>query len=198
MLPEATTAVTAATTYDRLAPRYDARYSSEQHHAENAWVRDLAVSALGPPSSLTLDLGAGTGLALDIGAAQVSAYVAVDPSVSMLVELTRKHPLASCFCGTALGFMRAAADNGFTAPRVLALFGAASYIGPAPVQAVTGLLSPLGAALLMFYAPGYLPDYHEDDPALMDLSAASRAAALDLGDVIEWGNYTVVVVRNGG
>jgi len=89
--------------YDLLAKDYDGRYLGEKFQAENRqvfeWIREGRGGKIGAPR--VLDLGAGTGLTLDIGVlddGDFQDYVAVDPSAGMLEQLRMKYPEVSrCF-----------------------------------------------------------------------------------------------------
>lgn len=184
------------TIYDRLASQYDTRYSTEECHAQDRHVKRW-VESLGRADT-TIDLGAGTGLALDLGLASLRfGYTAVDPSQAMLNELVLKHPtVRHVIPDTALGAMT---DGRLTpAPRVLALFGAPSYFGGQAVQRIPTLIAGAGFAFLMFYREGYLPDYHRDDPAVHALADESREALADTPGVhttVEWEDFVVTVIR---
>jgi hypothetical protein len=185
--------------YDSLATAYDHRYTTEEDLKENATVRKLLVSLFGAYAPKTLDVGAGTGLLLDLKITPPSLFVGLDPSQGMLNELVRKHPEVS-------NLIPATFEDAFEQLQgqrfdlVASLFGSPSYIEPAYIRKMPDLLSAGGALVLMHYRQGYLPSYEEDDAELMARTADSREAALELEcggrtDRYRLNNFVVTVCR---
>lgn len=180
--------ILATPVYDELAAVYDARYDRPECHAENTAVA-RHITALRPQPGRVLDVGAGTGLTLDLGLAHPDRYTAVDPSPAMLDELLRKHPTVRDVHREPF-----TAGSPFTGyDLIVALFGAASYLDPAALQSIPGRLNPGGRAVLMLYAPGYWPDYYTHAPATAT-PARDTALALPGAAVIPLTNYTVVTL----
>jgi len=76
--------------YDEVATTWDAEHpigSGESDH-----VKRLLADARGTYPPHVLDIGCGTGRALDLGLASPDRYAGVDSSQAMLNLLTRKHP----------------------------------------------------------------------------------------------------------
>ena len=81
------------TTYDKIATTYDRFYSKSEHEKEDRKVIDSLISWLLPPTTSMLDLGCGTGAALDIirnVGFVIEDYVGVDSSKLMLSEFQKK------------------------------------------------------------------------------------------------------------
>lgn len=79
--------------YDELAEVYDSRYYNPTALSENETVRHL-FSLIAPPQPRLLDIGCGTGLALEIGLTPVENFIGVAPSRGMLSKLQEKFPTA--------------------------------------------------------------------------------------------------------
>lgn len=178
--------------YDRIAPDYDARYRDRASRLDDLEVARRLLT-IAPDWPRVLDVGAGTGLFLDLLgpdlAVDAESYVAVDPSQAMLNELVRKHPWVRHVHPTPFE------DTGVDGKTdlVVALYGAASYLPPDAVERIPSLLSPDGRALLMFYAPGYLPDIHTETPPTAE-PARKAAEALPGAQVDTLGSFTVVTL----
>ena len=136
--------------YDQVADGYDATYADLSEESQAAF--DLLPLE---PHHAVLDVGCGTGLALDVQTGmEHTRYCGIDPSTRMLEIARRKHPqfarhflpctLADCY---ALGKY----------DRVLLMFGVPNYCTPKDLERVPALLKPDGEALLMWFAPGYTP-----------------------------------------
>lgn len=180
--------------YDELAFVYDQRYDDEYCHHENMemWkliVGDRYVKDL-------LDVGAGTGLALDLKMVRQDpeAYTAVDPSRGMLNRLLFKHgwvrDVQPC---TAEDYVSSlAGDRQYNT--VISLFGSPSYIQPWAIRELADRATEL--AVFMHYEKGYFPDYHTEEslPAHAD---ESREAAISLpgAKLFKLNHFVVTVVR---
>lgn len=173
-----------AEVYQGLAPIYDARYDDVEYDRENAYVFQVLRSIFemvrlrsektGQPlgrQARVLDVGAGTGLALDLGLVgltesslldDASTYLALDPASAMLLRLREKHPSAPVFVGTLLDLYRSEPRRRFDL--AFAMFGVGSYLAPGDLRALRRMLTPTGAALVMTYAEDYRPTYYAADP----------------------------------
>lgn len=170
--------------YDGLAPIYDLRYRSAEDLEENEKVRKLFFQNFGLNLYL-LDIGAGTGLALDLKLTVPHRYCAVDPSQGMLNELLRKYPkMRNIWPMTAEEYMRKHPDPslGYFEGTVC-LFGAASYLTPGVITRIIERVP--GPSLFMAYEDGYLPDYYMGSSLKTCQGALStlQSASEDLGGV---------------
>jgi SAM-dependent methyltransferase len=140
--------------YDAIADRYDELFSDPQGLAEEARVLDLIGMGDEPryTQADTLDIGCGTGLLLDYYG-HMPGYLGVDPSQNMIDKAVQKHGHRDQFvCSTFEDFQT---ERRFDL--IVALFGAASYVDPAALERVPGMLKPGGRSFLMFYANSYTP-----------------------------------------
>lgn len=144
--------VPPVTAYDALAPVYDTLYQDAVSLAENAvifrWVRRHYT-----PGLTVLDLGCGTGLALDYLTLPTSAYLGLDCSPTML-EQARKAKPAHTF---HLGYMEALPPTCRDIDLALALFGSFPYCQDQAqaVRETYRVLTPGGRLLCMAYSPRY-------------------------------------------
>ena len=162
--------------YDRLAPNYDSRYDTPEGRAEDQEIFGL----LSPyEAGSVLDVGCGTGLALEYLDVSKDDYVGIDPSQGMMNEFLRKNQ----------GFaIRHTTYDDFYWPSLfdltLSLFGSPSYIDPK----FYGRLRDQGSLyLLMFYKEGYMPDY--DDPST--LKTDHVAVEMTFDRTYEWHNFLI-------
>lgn len=189
------------TLYDDLSPDYDRRYQSPQDRMEEVQVwRHVVISAPAGQVGRVLDIGAGTGLALDIRLVRygrVLDYRAVDPSQGMLNQLLLKHPWVRDFWPmTAEEYLARVDPLAEPFDTVLSLFGAASYLAPDTIKALP--LTARGLVVLMHYEAGYRPSYYTDE-TWPDGADESREAAAALvadyrGEVSKIGHFQVVTV----
>jgi SAM-dependent methyltransferase len=180
--------------YDQLAPDYDARYDTPECRAENRWVWEL-ITRNSPTRPTMLDIGAGTGLALDLHLTTPTRYIALDPSQAMLNELLRKHQTVSRVW--PLTMEQAIEQHVFSAERfevVISLFGSCSYIHPDAIAVLPSLATKL--LVLMHMEPGYLPDYQPVKPPYLDTSRMAARLLLDeyQGETIQLGHFQVTIL----
>jgi len=114
--------------YDRIATFWDAEYaaSEEKRTGLVAHVDEVAGAYR---KFRTLDIGAGTGLALDLELTDAVRLTAVEPSQPMLNDLVRKHPLVARV--ESMNFAEARARRVLAGTKfdlVLALGGSGSYL----------------------------------------------------------------------
>jgi SAM-dependent methyltransferase len=151
--------------YDEVAVDYDARYDNPAAQAENDQIVKLIRLHFGPYAPTTLDVGAGTGLLLDLGVTAPGLYTGIDPSQGMLNELIRKHPKIRDIYPARLEDVIDTSDFSHRKfELVVSLFGAASYLPPDTIPRLASMTT--GLLVLMNYREGYLPDFYgtEDDP----------------------------------
>jgi hypothetical protein len=79
-----------ATPYDEVATTWDVEHPVSSGEADH--VKRLLAGARGKYPPHVLDLGCGTGRALDLGLVSPDRYAGVDSSQAMLNMLVRKHP----------------------------------------------------------------------------------------------------------
>lgn len=179
--------------YDRLAPVYDARYLSAECFEENEIVRQTVLDLCGTDAEVEmLDVGCGTGLALDLKMISPNCYVGIDPSLGMVSRLVTKHATAK---HVEIISFEEYVDEGVYPPDlgiVVSLFGSPSYI---PSEYIAKMMRMAPRVVSMHYQPGYWPEY-EPKPETMD---ESREEALlsckELGGrSFDLNNFVVVVI----
>lgn len=187
--------------YTGMSGAYDGRYDTDECRAENHYVwRQITERVPDVRYPSTLDIGAGTGLAVDIRVVSPQGgpdrYRAVDPSQGMLNELVLKHPWATDLwpCTFEQYLAGTLPRERRTFDQVLALFGAASYLRPESIRTIPHQARRL--VFLMHYRPGYYPDYHTEEtmPAWAD---ESREVAAELHGAETWmyHNFQITAVR---
>lgn len=182
------------TIYDTLADRYDARYLTEQYQRENAEVAAIVKRFVSiTPDLRVLDVGAGTGLAVEIGVtAYPNGYTAVEPSAPMLSRLLDKYPEARPINEPAGGI-----PKNLEFDVALALFGSATYFTPRELRYLARLTRRNHAtAIVMTYADGYFPNIYDTEPP--QAPAARRALARMRGATFITsvsGNHDVWVIQ---
>jgi SAM-dependent methyltransferase len=181
-----------AAIYDQLADTYDDSYSDAYCLEENAIVMDMAMRLI-TPRDFVLDVGCGTGLALEMGITTIHMYEGLDPSEGMLKKFQSKFPKAEHVC--SLNSFESFCDSQPDSMRfgaVISLFGSPSYIDPAYIPRMFEI-SP--KVMLMHYVPGYWPDY-EGMPLHSDASReVAREECLKRdGTVMRLNNFQVTKV----
>lgn len=166
--------------YDAIAPVYDNLFADQQSVDEDNDVINL-IGDLSKKS--VLDVGCGTGLLLDY--TKPAQYTGVDPSSAMLSQLLRKHR-ARVVCSTLRAFPEQRRYD-----KVIALFGAASYLDDVELRRIPKLCSD--EYFLMFYAPGYEPEtYRKTGTRVPHVTYQDYPP----GEVTRYHNY--VIVRGRG
>lgn len=160
--------------YDELAEVYDARYYTPGPLFENEVVRHL-LSLIAPPKPRLLDVGCGTGLALDLELTTVENFVGIDPSHGMLSKLQEKFPGAHADLTTFEEWFDYGGQDSKPFDVAISLFGSPSYITPAYIEKIHEL-APV--VLLMHYKEGYWPEF-EPEPATSQGSRAAAAATAE-------------------
>ena len=180
--------------YDKLARQYDARYENEDAYAENNQIAEL-ISGLGSPAPHLLDVGAGTGLALELELTEQPYYTGVDPSTGMTIELLRKFPNINNFHVSTFEAFQDQLDPRSKFDLVISLFGSPSYIRPPYLRS---LVERGTRAVMMHYIHGYLPDFEYGNPVLHAQSEKSCEEAARLckefeGELFTLNNFQVTV-----
>lgn len=188
------TATAAPSPYDRIAGFWDDELGATDE--ERDAIRSFADELGAVRSKLrTLDIGAGTGLALDLGIAEPIRLTAIDSSRAMLNELVRKHPLVARVEPAPLRDVRARRSLGGTRfDLVLALGGAASYLEPEDWMALEGL--GRDRFLLTAYRAGeHPPTIDLSHEKLESARSALREFARSTGGRVErFGRFEAAVV----
>jgi predicted TPR repeat methyltransferase len=142
--------LSAAELYDQCADTYDAVYSTPEDLAENHVVKCLLQQLLFSVKPQTiLDIGAGTGLFLDLFPGLVDATVSIDPSLNMLRVLKRKHPEARIIQGG-----HELVPSLSPVDLTVSTFSSMSYVPPEDVaDTISGSMNPGGSCFLMFASP---------------------------------------------
>lgn len=167
--------------YDKLSSSYDKRYESPGAFAENVEIQEL-INSLAGPSATMLDVGAGTGLALELGLTEEPYFTGIEPSVGMAIHCLKKFPrVGNFFVGTfeayvdkCIGQDEAKSPDRPPFDIVISLFGSPSYI---PANYLWEMLKLGEKVVMMHYIDGYLPDYEENNPYLRAQAEGSRACA---------------------
>lgn len=157
--------------YDWVATEWDAEHGvSEDERAE---IVDVVLGLVGERPRRILDIGCGTGLALDLGLTEAVRYVGIDPSQAMLNELVLKHPyLAGLHPMRLADALERQVFGGTRFDAVLALGGSASYLTPEEIAVLPALTK--GPIVLMHYTEGQRPVTDDLDPPAT--AAAMRSA----------------------
>lgn len=177
--------------YDAIVPVYDSIFQNEASLAQKAYVSGI----VGDLTDLeVLDVGCGTGLALDY-AERAASYTGIDPAQAKLDRFLLRHPSVRTLC-TALRSFVPLAPNGEIRryDTVLALFGTASYLNDDELERIPTLLRPGGRAVTMFYDVDYVPQ------AFIGAGATAPhrnwSAGLFPGETEKIGHYIVCVYEN--
>lgn len=165
------------TIYDEFALTYDEAYSTPECLEENeqvfGWLRQNDLGSI-------LDVGCGTGIVLDYLTPDPADYWGADPSQGMVNRLLSKH---SKYLVSRSRFEDLRLTRRFQT--VLSLFGSPSYLDPVAYQAIRQTAPNY---FLMFYKPGYLPDYYSDEsPTQTDYYHAEGM----FGEPFEFNNFWI-------
>ncbi|MNW49840.1 hypothetical protein D3C74_272740 [compost metagenome] len=142
---------TPAQVYDDLALGYDDMYASQECIDEDQLLAHLLLPLV-QDADLIIDVGCGTGLALDLWTIEPGHYVGVDPSARMVGVAKEKHPQHLFEVSTFEPWTRLQTND-----LVLGLYGVGSYLNDDQLRQIIR-----GPHALMFYAEGYLPAYYRD------------------------------------
>ena len=171
------TAANVDSEYDGLATTWDRGFGLTA--AEMELTASLMRETFGNRLGRTIDVGCGTGLPLDLGAADPARYVGIDPSRAMLNALVMKHPIvAGVHPMTYADAERRRVLCGAAFDTVLALGGSASYLTGGEMKRLRARANR--GLLLMHYAPGELPptrDIHPQSAAESLRLATAEATA---------------------
>lgn len=175
--------------YDAVADTYDEIYADDNYQREN----DMVFNHVPVEVSSLLDIGCGTGLALDYIAPQ--RYVGIDPSQRMLSRLTGKFKLPPH------GFDLLRTDlKHFHLPEqfdyVLCLFGVASYMTAEEVRRIPDYVKPGGNYMVMVEKPDYTQYTHET--GLVSQALYRHDPDILPGNVIDTGNGYNLIVHGPG
>lgn len=159
------TASVTPTSYDGIATHWDMDFAAtDEERAGFSELIDEVTAGYG--RCRTLDLGSGTGLALDLGVTDAFRLTAVDPSQPMLNELVRKHPLVARVEPMPFADVRARRClAGTKFDLALALGGSGSYLTAEDWHALPQ--HARGRYVLSVYAEGETPVASDLDPAAL-------------------------------
>lgn len=181
--------------YDAIATYWD-RYFTASDEEQQGFTRLVDEVTGGYRKCRTLDIGAGTGLTLDLSLTEAPRLTAIDPSQAMLNELVRKHPLVArveprTFADTFA--RRHLAGTQFDL--VLALSGSASYLSQEDWESI--MRHARDRLVLSVYAEGEAPVTADlTSQQLADASARLREFAVrHEGRIERVGRFDTVAVR---
>lgn len=181
--------------YDGLATYWDRDFTASRE--ERQGFTGLVDEATGGYRKCrTLDIGAGTGLALDLGLTEAPRLTAIDPSQPMLNELVRKHPLvARVEPRTFADALSRRHLAGTKFDLVLAIGGSAAYFLHEDWESIK--THARGRVVLSVYADGEVPVAADlTSQQLADARHELREFASRNGGKIERvGRFDTVVVR---
>jgi ubiquinone/menaquinone biosynthesis C-methylase UbiE len=169
--------------YDTLAPIYDLKYSTEDCRKENQVIKAM----IDYQGGKILDIGCGTGLLLELFNIDEDEYIGIDPSGKMLEVAHAKFPKHIFMVTDFENF-----PERWKYDYVICLFGVSSYIRPGMVSQIPNHLKPGGQYFLMFYKPGYIPDYYNGDYSEIYSGNENFIG----GKTIEYHNYIIKAGRN--
>lgn len=167
--------------YDRIAKLYDKHYTDPISLAENNELAEMLKQIINDKSKV-LDIGCGTGLALDLINVRPENYLGIDPSQEMLNILVKKHPNYITILGKYEDMAPRKADV------ALALFSG-HYIADAYKYK---LVQQAPHYLYMFAKPDYAPDWYytpEEQNASKHLTDYDML--YKMFDLTEWHNYLI-------
>ena len=184
----------ASTPYDEIASFWDSTHAALEPEREA--IANIVMQMTDGRKVRTLDIGCGTGLALDCELTNSVRYVGIDPSQAMLNVLVRKYPhLAGVHPMT---FSDAITKQVLGATRfdlVLALGGAASYLTSEDFAQIP--VHARGGIVLSAFAHGRSPVTQDLTEA--DLAAASTRlrvfAATNGGKLEHVGRFDIAIVQ---
>jgi len=166
--------------YDRVAPNYDAAFSTAEARAEDLEV----INSIDYRGETVLDIGCGTGLFLDY--ITPSWYVGIDPSKGMLNRLRDKHAAAFTLAKAFEDF-----DNGIVRfDLAVSLFGSLNYVKPEHIARIPEMLKPTGRYFLMLAKEAYTPVTHT--MFSMEVPFYHHPRSILPGRIREIGNYFVI------
>ncbi len=141
--------------YDQIATYWDRDFIASEVE-QQGFARLAGEATDGYRKFRTLDIGSGTGLALDLGITETPRLTAIDPSQPMLNELVRKHPLVARVEPRTFADTRARRHlAGTKFDLVLALGGSASYLNHEDWESI--MQHARGRLVLSVYAEGEVP-----------------------------------------
>lgn len=189
--------------YDSLAEEYDSRYTSPMCIEENAAVRDILIK-YGVASRRTIDIGCGTGFALDC--LDITRYKGIDISAEMIKVARRKYP-KKIF---AVEDIQKAGSKLTPYDAALSLFSI-PYIGKESAENIYRMLKYGGICIAVYYNKPYLNAgsvyYGQKEMFNADVKPQVKSVirafkrrfeTIEEHNLTPDGTYTVSVFRKGG
>lgn len=173
--------------YDDIAEQYDSWFLDPESFAENAHVSRMLRQNL-TASGTILDVGCGTGLALDL-IDNNYLYTGIDPSQKMLAKLKRKFPLITQL---QQSLWEDFTGHGFD--NIISLFGSFSYVKPTTASRVLSKLNPGGKYFIMLFQDSYFPITHRlaGWDKLVNSTVVDFVNALPGCAIEEYKNYVIL------
>ncbi len=169
--------------YDKIADNYDFYFSDPKSKAVDEAVRQR----IGNLPGTVLDIGAGTGLLLEMVSIPVEKYFGIDPSPKMNEIFKQKFPNFRCYKQPFEILKKKGFDN------VVSLYGSVNYILPEYINKIEND-NPKARLFLMFFNPDYYPETYIKSGVFIDHFVYSAKFLESLFGVkpYQLGNYLVI------
>lgn len=167
--------------YDRVASEYDSHYVTPDKLQEDLELTEM-IGRIVTEDSIVLDIGCGTGLALDLVPIAPKNYLGIDPSPKMLEIMRSKYPEHKTVLSDYDSIVFSHVDVS------LALFSG-QYISD---EAKRRLTTQADRYLYIFYKPDYYPEWIYSEGQYDEILARTDYEELGkMFDLQEWHNYLI-------